>query len=107
MKTIQTKSGEILLVEEFNSVIINGVTYTQQFCPEYDLSEKYEFIGKFSELTDEVFEEFVELVSTVFYKDYIAINFSALNSAKLSFQSLCKSQGIEDDLDNYLIIKKL
>jgi len=26
---------------------------------------------------------------------------------KESFQSLCKSQGIEDDLDNYLIIKKM
>jgi len=126
MITLQTKSGEILLVEvpvdSYNFEIIDndGLIFdsvseeakTSQPWGFRDLSKGwYELIGKFSELEDDVFEEFVKEGSYMktFY-NYITTDThksNQLTTSKDSFQSLCKSQGVEDDLSNYLIIKKL
>lgn len=124
MITLQTKSGEVLLVEvpgdSYNFEIIDndGLIFdsvseeakTSQPWGFRDLSKgRYELIGKFSELEYEVFEEFVESIrlNVKYYKDYSTFSHFGFRSAKDSFQSLCKYQGIEDDLSNYLIIKKL
>jgi hypothetical protein len=95
--------------------------------------DKFEIINKFSQLEDKDLEDLVEqynpndqsmftrqvifgegLSVLVFpngrfgFRNYMYLyaNNYSLN-VKESFQSLCKSQGIEDDLDNYLIIKKV
>ena len=97
---VKTKSGELLLVripEDTTWWVITN-----------DLPEGYwEILGRFSELKNEVFKEFVETRSKLFYRDYTEPPESKwlMPTAKQSFQSLCKSQGIDDDLDNYLIIK--
>jgi hypothetical protein len=153
MTTIQTKSGEVLLVkvpEDVNwwniientlgDFIIKTRGLPHQFL-EYGTTSKvlgkevnnvfyydpdsfflpkgsWKIIGKFSELKDKDFEEFVELKSKYLdrsvYKDYTDYskgqhtnNAYCIRTAKESFISLCHSQGIEGDLDNYLIIKKI
>jgi hypothetical protein len=140
MKTIQTKSGEILLVkvpedvtwwEIFENVMgefltktfdnqmflqfgrhttIMGQSVPNVLCGVFNLPKGvWSMIGKFSELEDGVFEEFVESVrlNVKYYKDYSTFSHFGFRLAKESFISLCKSQGIEDDLNQYLIIKKL
>jgi hypothetical protein len=80
----------------------------------------WKIIGKFSELEDKDFEEFVDYEDFFddfeewrYFKSYSPedkldfINSCCLETPKESFISLCHSQGIEDDLDNYLIIKKI
>jgi hypothetical protein len=155
MKTIQTKSGDILLVEipedaydfefltskrhlRYKTKQFNHITGAQNSIdvPLYVNSVSnlaFEILGKFSELGDKVFEEFVstlpnEICTQEFneypiyedfsniFEDYLETNkwvydssgvcYYGYKTAKESFKSLCKSQGIEDDLDNYLIIKK-
>ena len=122
MKTIQTKSGEVLLVKvpenayEFR-LLKSYIAY--KYCETEEVvhvknysinSKEFICIGKFSELKDEGFEEFVEWSE---FDEGVKQYFNDIQdcwnckSAKESFQSLCKSQGIEDDLSNYLIIKKL
>jgi hypothetical protein len=156
MKTVKTEAGKLLLVKipedayDFNISYIqsrNGHDVLLKYfyandsmsflkVINYDVTSKYKIIGKFSELGDKDFEEFV--INTVrcnncYWEDCeenLQI-FTDLSSdivgkeiqyfkgcpncktdnyltdiAKESFQSLCKSQGIEDKLDNYLIIKK-
>lgn len=127
MKIIQTKAGELLLVKVpelafyFDWKIKSG--FDESIIIYYETEDgrmghietdllawnKFEIIGKFSELEDKDFEEFVErdprdsqgFVDYLFYKE------AWYRDAKESFKSLCKSSGIEDGLDNYLIIKKL
>lgn len=140
MKTIQTKSGEILLVkvpelafyfdwnyckknyDDFNNPRIQIYWETEDdrvggIITNFKFAGEFEIVGKFSELKDEVFEEFVETHSSVdiglvtprfvkFYKYYETV-LEYCYTSKVSFISLCKSQGIEDDLSNYLIVKKL
>ena len=73
----------------------------------------WEIIGKFSELKNEDFEKIIKSTNTNLYKMYFwsedkikSMGIQPLTPfAKESFQSLCKSQGVEDDLNNYLIIK--
>jgi len=134
MKTIQTESGEVLLIQipekylriknidypdwylydaiiDTEIVILYGKSGTLE--ERITIKEPFKnlkLLGKFSELKNKVFEEFVDKpFRNEFYLDYNAdINYMyELKTAKESFQSLCKSQGIEDDLNNYLIIKKL
>jgi hypothetical protein len=152
MKTIQTKSDEILLVKvpedttwweiiknNMGEFITKTLNLNQMFlkygkhsnimgksvpniiycAPKnfYLPKGNWVIVGKFSELEDNDLEEFVEKHPNIYYKDYMvdiiskAINGWTSNwamlTAKESFDTLCKSQGIEDDLDNYLIIKKL
>jgi hypothetical protein len=146
MRTIQTKSGELLLVKvpkdttwwqivqnelgEFitetlnlnssflqygkHSVILGENVPNQYYVNPnnfYLPNGKWEILGKFSELEDKHFEEFLDFVNGVNdigWRDYQIITMvNCFNSVKESFQSLCKSQGIEDDLNNYLIIKKI
>lgn len=124
MKTIQTKSGEILLVKVPEDAKKWKISATNYVCWLIDkwwqldptrLDEDFDWkiIGKFSELKDEVFEEFIDFAlhrghSCNVYRNYLKLarNY-ILSSAKDSFKCLCESQGIEDDLSNYLIIKKL
>ena len=148
MKTIQTKSGEILLVKvpedttwwkitknsmgEFitktlglnqmflqygkhSSIMGKSVPNTVYYAPKdfYLPKGNWEIVGKFSELKDEIFEEFVDFAlhegrSCNVYRNYLKLarNY-ILSSSKDSFKCLCESQGIDDDLSNYLIIKKL
>ncbi len=150
MKTIQTKADELLLIKvpelafyfdwkiksDFESIIIYYETEDGKMGQiETDLLDwnKFEIIGKFSQLKDKDFEEFVfqwgqnmsrDIVNfcilgysdivkidknnNLCYKNYLDnFNNNYTLTPKESFISLCKSQGIEDDLDNYLIIKKL
>ena len=128
MKEIQTKSGEILIVE------VPEDAYDIRFIPTGDLiykitdkpyqslfnvmkgrtSIRCELIGKLSELTDKDCEEFVELTPTGLFKLY---NWSkekvdelgiqpVTYSAKDSFISLLQSENI-DVSKEYLIIKVL
>jgi hypothetical protein len=142
IKTIQTKSGKLLLIKvpklsfyfdwKTNSDFDEFITiycetedgWVHNFKTEFTSPNQFEIIGKFSELEDKDFEEFVEFddVSGDFIPHKFKIAFKNYNlqyefedderyycfvKAKESFQSLCKSQGIEDDLDNYLIIKNI
>jgi hypothetical protein len=131
MKTIQTKSGEVLLVkvpEDAYDFRLLKSYITYKYCENetvitvknYSInSKKFIFIGKFSELEDEDFEKFVEydeingqhddFINGVGWMDYVKERYIYYSpfTPKESFQSLCKSQGIEDDLNNYLIINKL
>jgi hypothetical protein len=135
MKTIQTKSGELILLKvpedadrfslsnlkwEDCTVIFYWTALIQKHhngtnCFSRELISiprgGYNIVGKFSELKDKALEEFVKMGSyTTTFWNYITNDNHKSNqfsSAKESFQSLCKSQGIEDDLSNYLIIKKL
>lgn len=156
MKEITTKSGKLLLVKvpdnclriqtvDFPSwylydnifdtelVILYGKSGT---CEErIDIKHNYRdlrLLGKFSELKDNDFEEFVlqwgqdmnkDIINSVvlgfsdiikvdenglYYKDYLDnINNNYTLTVKESFESLVKSQGLDGDLDNYLIIKVL
>jgi hypothetical protein len=148
MKTIQTKSGEILLVKvpedatwweifendigEFltktlglnqmflqygkHSTIMGKSVPNIMYCAPKDFylpKGNWVIIGKFSELEGKDLEEFVEFKKVkgqyemcYYYKDY-PTNTITHGTTKNSFTSLCKSQGIEDDLNQYLIIKKL
>ena len=92
----------------------------------------YEWYKKFSKLQDEDFKEFVlqwgqdmnkDIINSLalgfsdiikvdenglYYKDYLDnMNNNYTLTPKQSFQSLVKSQGLDDNLDNYLIIKVL
>ena len=144
MKTIKTKNGEVLLIKvpeksidfklaTFSNLIICLSFYSDKYPERFEgfntcdsrfllkgSVNDYKIIGKFSELEDKDFEEFVEITHTggcdigdaqltqIVYKDYLLKKVGKLYfSAKQSFQSLCVSQGVEDDLNNYLIIKKL
>lgn len=138
MKTIQTKSGEVLLVKvpedarnfwlNFDEVCFKkdkgfgSIKRSDCFHENYQdtLSYTHKIIGKFSELEDKSFEEFVEYEDFFddfegwrHFKSYLPedrldfINSCCLETPKESFQTLCRSQGIEDNLDNYLIIKKI
>lgn len=130
MKEIQTKSGKILVVE------VPEEAYSIKFIPTGDLvykvkdepyqslvnvmkactSIRCELIGKLSELTDKDCEEFVEKHPNIKYRDYMASTLSKAingwtvnwiqNSAKESFTSLLKSEGI-DTSKEHLIIKVL
>ena len=127
MKTIQTKSGEILLVKvPEEAYLIDPIDnpkfkYSIRFinCLEIHFIKYNELnpLGKFSELEDKDFEEFVhgiiqndppdqEIKFRGFWTDYLDYS-KYLSSSKHSFETLCKSQGIEDDLNDYLLIKKL
>ncbi len=111
MKTIQTKSGELLLVKidsQLYFIFDNIEARIMSFLGKFD----YQRVGRFLELEDKDFEEFVDYYQLPIgvYRNYIGgldDAWNCGNSAKESFQSLCKSQGIEDDLNNYLIIKKI
>ena len=121
MKEITTKSGKLLLVKDCPGIyeIVKHTT-------------KLKILGKFSELRDEDFKEFVlqwgqdmskDIINSVvlgfsdiikvdenglYYKDYLDnINNNYTLTVKESFQSLVKSQGLDGNLDNYLIIKVL
>ncbi len=152
MKTIQTKLGELLLVKVHKDVYNFELDYHNYFPQVFvnfktkigvlDLpltdgnnldNSKFKIIGKFSQLEDKDFEEFVfqwgqnmsrDIVNfcilgysdivkidknnNLCYKNYLDnFNNNYTLTPKESFISLCKSQGIEDNLDNYLIIKKL
>ena len=151
MKTIQTKSGEVLLVKvpedarnfwlNFDEVCFKkdkgfgSIKRSDCFHENYQdtLSYTHKIVGKFSELKDKSFEEFVfqwgqnmprdivdfsilgysDIVKidknhNLCYKDYLDnFNNNYTLTSKESFQTLCRSQGIEDNLDNYLIIKKI
>jgi hypothetical protein len=133
MKTIQTKSSKLFLVKvpkdayNFKIVFDDSVKY---YSEDNSLSdgndglanykrlicsvdyENFKIMGKFSELEDKDFEEFVKKMPFSFsdrWLDYSPYLYSPnhFKTATESFQSLCKSQGIEDDLSNYLIIKKV
>lgn len=145
MKTIQTKSGEVLLIKipedttwwelienDFVSFITKELNLGYYFLSygkhltmfgkespnmTYYNSDNFflpkghlKIVGKFSELEDKTFEEFVEKEecgsNNFYFWDYNN-NFAEFVKAKDSFDTLCKSQGIEDNLDNYLIIKKI
>ena len=150
MKEITTKSGKLLLVKvpdtafyfdwKINSDFNNKVTiYCEtrddrviNLYSEFTNPNQFEILGKFSELKDDDFEEFVlqwgqdmnkDIINPVvlgfsdiikvdenglYYKDYLDnINNNYTLTVKESFQSLVKSQGLDDNLDNYLIIKVL
>jgi hypothetical protein len=124
MKTIQTKAGEVLLIrvpEDATDFKISGTNYLCFLIEDNweaevpRLQDKFEILDKFSQLEDKDLEEFVHFEDLGYpngWEDYYSKFCTAgseycLNTAKESFQSLCKSQGIEDDLDNYLIIKKI
>jgi len=128
MKTIQTKSGEILLVKVPGDIFdfelswfdsIRGKNKKGEYVRIHAFEEdnlSLEIVGKFSELKDKDFEDFVEKGKSNIcyrkfghygYKHYTEEKYSTALSAKASFKTLCKSQGIEDDLSNYLIIKKV
>lgn len=100
--------SSIILSEKVNNIVFANPD--NFFLPEGN----WEIFGKFSELEDNDLEEFVEGkrfnedYAALVYKDYLLKENNVRNyfiSAKSSFESLCKSQGIEDNLDNYLIIK--
>ena len=97
---------------------------------EFTNPNQFEILGKFSELKDEDFEEFCELnnalkeAQKIFPRKDLSIHVDAnnwkytnylfphdyyfgLQYAKDSFETLVKSQGLDDNLDNYLIIKVL
>lgn len=123
MKTVQTKAGELFMLEMpadgmiTHSVSIAGgksVDFTLKFNPYCDLHSSLKVIGRYSELEDKDLEEFVENDGDsygVWYRNYCnkidnTLPYS-LETIKESFRSLCKFHGIEDDLDNYLIIKRI
>jgi len=67
----------------------------------------WEIVGKFNELKDEDFEEFMKTKNQWIYFDYTKNSeLNMLGTAKESFISLCRFEKIEDDLSDYLIIKK-
>jgi len=75
------------------------------------LKGKWKIVGKFSQLKDRDLKKFVDVFWLIGamteqegFKNYTDYSIG-VKSAKESFQSLCKSQGIEDDLNNYLIVK--
>jgi hypothetical protein len=126
MKTIQTKSGEILLVEVPTNINLDTFSYSTETDIHFLTADgkdvdiycnnipNIKIIGKFSELEDKAFEEFVENDEDSYgawYKNYNdKIDNKppySLETAQDSFISLCKFQGIEDDLNDYLIIKKI
>lgn len=110
METIQTKSGEVLLKELPQKIITSTEAIEWSFRLLFDLPKGYKMLGTFSELEDKDFEEFVEKEecgpNNFYFWDYNN-NFAEFVKAKDSFDTLCKSQGIEGELDNYLIIKKV
>jgi hypothetical protein len=83
-----TKSGAIMLT--------NG-----SFCSK----DKYILVGKFTELADSDFEQFVEFTDFKKigkrFRNYLDVTNPKhyLMTAEESFKSLCKSQGFEDDYD--------
>jgi hypothetical protein len=134
MKTIQTKSGELILIkvpdnaynfrlygdkEGIDDILMWDIEYDYNLHGVWLEKSRCEIVGKFSELEDKIFDEFVDYstdtpfsrVNGGLYCDYEAAKngtkYYMCITAKESFQSLCKSQGIEDDLSNYLIIKKV
>ncbi len=121
MRTIQTKSGELLLVKVPEEAYLIAPIDNPKFkysirfvnCPEIHFIKYNELnsLGKFSQLKNEDLEEFVDssthLSGDVMYRDYTFEEWEDCATVQDSFISLCKSQGIEDDLDNYLIIKKI
>lgn len=81
----------------------------------------WEIIGKFNELKDENFEPLVDFKKyeqldkngspLIMWKDYEYIfdnecELFDYDTAKQSFKSLCRYYNLEDDLSDYLIIKK-
>ena len=107
-------------LDERRGMIITNFTNSNQF----------EILGKFSELRDDDFEEFCELnnalkeAQKIFPRKDLSIHVDAnnwkytnylfphdyyfgLQYAKDSFETLVKSQGLDDSLDDYLIIKVL
>ena len=81
----------------------------------------WEIVGKFNELKDEDFESLVSFKNyntlnkdespLIMWEDYECIfdnegNLFSFDTAKQSFKSLCRFYNLEDDLNNYLIIKK-
>lgn len=145
MKEITTKSGKLLLVKvtpnceyDLDKALYFSLYNLTLGRSEMTLSNPnlncrdLEILGKFSELKDDDFEEFVlqwgqdmnkDIINSVvlgfsdiikvdenglYYKDYLDnINNNYTLTVKESFQSLVKSQGLDDNLDNYLIIKVL
>ena len=155
MKEITTKSGKLLLVKVPELTFYFDWAYCQKnydfknnprikiywetkddrvggIITNFITANQFEILGKFSELKDEDFKEFVlqwgqdmskDIINSVvlgfsdiikvdenglYYKDYLDnINNNYTLTVKESFQSLVKSQGLDDDLNNYLIIKVL
>jgi hypothetical protein len=125
MKTIQTKAGELLLIKvsegtyDFHFTVWDSIRcklktgeYFRVACfPEELYPEGIEVIGKFSELKDKDLKEFVDssihLSGDVMYRDYSFEEWEDCTTVQDSFISLCKSQGVEGNLNNYLIIKRL
>ncbi len=138
MQKIKTKIGEVFLVKvpkdackleitknhlsDVELVYWNGenidpsVTWVEEYVP----GANYEILGRFWQVEDKKFKEFVDSarikeawlsdMSTVFL-NYMYNNESCVikycQYANESFETLCESQGIEDSLNNYLIIKKI
>lgn len=126
MKEIVTKSGKILVVEVENTsrffdiwsedgkVYLNYSIFLGEWCEEQvvlpitNSKNYFEIVGKLSELTDKNCEEFVKKMPFSFsdrYLLYIPYLYSPehTDSAKESFISLLKSEGI-DTSKEWLII---
>lgn len=130
MKTIQTKSGKVLLIKIPENATDFKISNTNYLCFLIEnnweaspprLQDDSKILGKFLELKDKDFEKFIEFkLKTIYpekfkpftiggYRNYEVYGnpYYNIKSAKKSFQTLCKSQGMEDDLNNYLVIEKL
>lgn len=91
-KILGTLEPNVLIYDPDNSYLPEG---------------NWEIVGKFNELKDEDFEEFMKTKNQWIYFDYTKNSeLNMLGTAKESFISLCRFEKIEDDLSDYLIIKK-
>jgi len=110
-KLIDTSDGFIARILNLSENTIrfgirNGLFYSPDnfYLPDGN----WEIVGKFNELKEEDFEEFVKNKNQWVYFDYTQTSeLNMLGTAKESFISLCRFNKIEDDLNDYLIIKKI
>jgi hypothetical protein len=112
MKQVKTKSGIIICIENNT----NSIAGTQLSLLRED--KDYKFLGKLSKLTDEDCEEFVGKIGwknpfsgeyeDIKYKWYDAPRMDCYkNTAKESFITLLKSEGIDTSKEDELLIIKL
>lgn len=126
MKKLQTKAGEILIVEVPENIDLDTLSYsTSQDLHLLTTDRKdvdvycgnildIKILGKLSELTDKDCDEFVEVTggklnnTGLEYRDYMSSedSYNYYDNSKGSFISLLQSEGI-DTSKELLIIKNL